>query len=176
MSSGCRMELGRVHDDPHTVCITCRGGLCDVDNRCAECASWSPTHVLQARKYQLALRQGMGFQAGESTPCQLSVTEGAGTNPSLFRPLHAVSPSSGHSSSGGASVPGSVGPGVSGSQVPGPPQAPPWDMAEFFKGFATFLGLPVGQQHVPLPTMLSELVSEEVQRRLANPTSLPAPS
>lgn len=63
------------------------------------------------------------------------------------------------------------------SQFPGPSQAHQWDMAEFFMGLASFLGLPLGQQHVPLLTMLFELVSQKVQCRLdSNPTSLPVPT
>ncbi|MPC40761.1 hypothetical protein E2C01_034328 [Portunus trituberculatus] len=41
-SSGCRRVLGNAHNDPYSVCIGCRDGLCDVNNRCRECAEWSP--------------------------------------------------------------------------------------------------------------------------------------
>ena len=81
------------------------------------------------------------------------------------------------SGSASGSVHGSVlGPEDSVSQAPGPSKASPCDMSAFFKGFASYLGLPDGGT-VSFPAMLSEMVAREVESRLAsNPPSLPAPS
>ncbi|KAK3864569.1 hypothetical protein Pcinc_029752 [Petrolisthes cinctipes] len=47
-SSGCRRVLWSAHNDPHTVCIDCRDGIYDVNNRCNECSDWSSKLVLGA--------------------------------------------------------------------------------------------------------------------------------
>ena len=42
-------ENSDTHNDPHSVCIVCRG---DVNSRCQECSERSPKLVLSACKYQ----------------------------------------------------------------------------------------------------------------------------
>lgn len=72
VSSGCKRVLWSVHNDPCTICVACCGSLCDVDSRCAECASWNPTHLFQACKYQLTLQQDREYKAKERTPMSAS--------------------------------------------------------------------------------------------------------
>ena len=63
------------------------------------------------------------------------------------------------------------------SQFPVPSVVPPPDMSAFLKGFATFLGFSEGSHSVSFPFMLSEMVSREVENRLAPiPVSLPVSS
>ncbi|MPC81751.1 hypothetical protein E2C01_076384 [Portunus trituberculatus] len=62
-SSGCRRVLGSAHNDPHTVCIVCCDGFCDVNNRCRKCAEWSPRRVLNSRKYQQTLQKRRDYKA-----------------------------------------------------------------------------------------------------------------
>ena len=58
-------------------------------------------------------------------------------------------------------------------QFPLPSGDPPPDMSAFFKGFAAFLGFHEMSYSVLFPSMLSEMVSKEVESRLVpNPVSL----
>ena len=41
-TSGCRRAVGSASNDPHTVCIVCRKGVCTVDNRCRNVQSGNP--------------------------------------------------------------------------------------------------------------------------------------
>ncbi|MPC39564.1 hypothetical protein E2C01_033105 [Portunus trituberculatus] len=71
-SSDCRRVLGSAHDDPHSVCIVCSDGFCDVNNRCRECAEWSPRQVLSSRKCQQTLQKRTG--SGQEQACMSSTT------------------------------------------------------------------------------------------------------
>ena len=53
----CRRIIGSASNDPHTVCIVCRPGICTVNTRCSECDLWTSEIVLHAFKYQSALQK-----------------------------------------------------------------------------------------------------------------------
>lgn len=173
-SSGCREVLGSAHNDPHTVCIVCRDGFCDVNNRCHECAEWSSKLVLSALKYQQRLQKRRECKAKRKS----SLSSGnvrAGTNPTPFPILRDASQSPAPSGLDSGFVHGSVGPDDSVSQIPSSSKDSPWDMSTFFKWFASFLGLSEGSQQGYLPAMLSALVAKEIESRLAaNTASFPA--
>ena len=42
--------------DRHTLCITCRGFDCDLNNRCEECLEWSEEEVIKYAKYRKSLK------------------------------------------------------------------------------------------------------------------------
>ena len=165
--------LGSIHNDPHSVCIVCRDGFCDVNNRCRECAEWSPQLVLSSRKYQQTLQKRRDYKARRkaSTPSG----DSQGQLPKCSGSPDAAWPSAADASGSDAdSVPGSVGPEDSISQIPGS-HVSSWDKSKFFKEFATFLGFQEEQQHVSFPAMLSAMVAKEVEGRLApNSTSFTA--
>ncbi|MPC57285.1 hypothetical protein E2C01_051263 [Portunus trituberculatus] len=96
--SGCRRVLGSAHNDPHFVCIVCRDGFCDVNNRCRECAEWSPRWVLSSRQSQELFAK---------------CSDSRGT---VLSPMA--------SGSDRDSIPGSVGPEDSISQIPGSKLSP----------------------------------------------------
>ena len=37
----CRKRISSIKFDKHNICIDCRGSICDLDNRCKECKTWS---------------------------------------------------------------------------------------------------------------------------------------
>ena len=137
-SSGCRRVLGGINIDPHTVCILCRGGVCQVNSRCRECSPWSSKLVLRAFKYQRTLQKRCEYKAKKKTlrsSCQSHGDVGGGS-------LLPASPSSRIS----GSACGSVESEDSVSQFPVPSVVPPFDMSAFLKGFAAFLGFSEGSQ------------------------------
>ena len=42
--------------DRHTVCISCRGFDCDLNNRCEECLEWSEDDIIAYAKYRKSLK------------------------------------------------------------------------------------------------------------------------
>ena len=53
--SSCPRRMSKKSADRHTVCITCRGFDCDINNLCEECLEWSEDDIAYA-KYRKSLK------------------------------------------------------------------------------------------------------------------------
>ena len=53
--SSCPKRMSKKSADRHTVCITCRGFDCDINNRCEECLEWSEDDIIAYAKYRKSL-------------------------------------------------------------------------------------------------------------------------
>ena len=49
-------RLSKKSADRHTVCISCRGFDCDLNNRCEECLEWSEDDIIAYAKYRKSLK------------------------------------------------------------------------------------------------------------------------
>ena len=54
--SSCPRRMSKKSADRHTVCITCRGFDCDINNRCEECLEWSEDDIVAYAKYRKSLK------------------------------------------------------------------------------------------------------------------------
>ena len=54
--SSCPRRMSKKSADRHTVCITCRGFDCDINNRCEECLEWSEDDIIAYAKYRKSLK------------------------------------------------------------------------------------------------------------------------
>ena len=52
----CSRRMSKKSADRHTLCITCRGFDCDLNNRCEECLEWSEEEVVKYAKYRKSLK------------------------------------------------------------------------------------------------------------------------
>ena len=52
----CPRRMSKTSADRHTLCITCRGFDCDLNNRCKECLEWSEEEVVKYAKYRKSLK------------------------------------------------------------------------------------------------------------------------
>ena len=51
-SSSCPRRMSKKTVDLHTLCISCRGSVCDLDNRCEECMEWLEAEMKLYAKYR----------------------------------------------------------------------------------------------------------------------------
>ena len=54
--SSCPRRMSKKSADRHTVCISCRGFDCDLNNRCEECLEWSEDDIIAYAKYRKSLK------------------------------------------------------------------------------------------------------------------------
>ena len=54
--SSCPRRMSKKSADRHTVCISCRGFDCDINNRCEECLEWSEEDIIAYAKYRKSLK------------------------------------------------------------------------------------------------------------------------
>ena len=54
--SSCPRRMSKKSSDRHTVCISCRGFDCDLNNRCEECLEWSEDDIIAYAKYRKSLK------------------------------------------------------------------------------------------------------------------------
>ena len=54
--SSCPRRMSNKSADRHTLCVSCRGFDCDLNNRCEECLEWSEEEVLKYAKYRKSLK------------------------------------------------------------------------------------------------------------------------
>ena len=45
--SSCPRRMSKTSADRHTICISCRGFDCDINNRCEECLEWSEDDIIK---------------------------------------------------------------------------------------------------------------------------------
>ena len=142
----CSRVLPSASHDPHTVCIACRGFCADAD-RCEECAGWEVSVVESARSYQSKLRRHRSRHDGFSG--------GSGQVPTG----DAAPASEGADSRSSVS---SVSPHDSASQAGASPLA----------GLQTSLLAPGSA----FQSLLSDMISSQVSKCLANLANVPASS
>ena len=53
--SSCPRRMSKKSADRHTICISCRGFDCDINNRCEECLEWSED-IIKYAKYRKSLK------------------------------------------------------------------------------------------------------------------------
>ena len=54
--SSCPRRMSKKSADRHTICISCRGFDCDINNRCEECLEWSEDDIIRYAKYRKSLK------------------------------------------------------------------------------------------------------------------------
>ena len=54
--SSCPRRMSKKSADLHTICISCRGFDCDINNRCEECLEWSEDDIIKYAKYCKSLK------------------------------------------------------------------------------------------------------------------------
>ena len=54
--SSCPRRMSKKSADRHTICISCRGFDCDINNRCEECLEWSEDDIIKYAKYRKSLK------------------------------------------------------------------------------------------------------------------------
>ena len=54
--SSCPRRMSKKSTDRHTICISCRGFDCDINNRCEECLEWSEDDIIKYAKYRKSLK------------------------------------------------------------------------------------------------------------------------
>ena len=54
--SSCPRRMSKKSADRHTICISCRGFDCDINNRCEECLEWSEDDIIKYAKYSKSLK------------------------------------------------------------------------------------------------------------------------
>ena len=54
--SSCPRRMSKKSADRHTLCVSCRGFDCDINNRCEECLEWSEEEVVKYAKYRKSLK------------------------------------------------------------------------------------------------------------------------
>ena len=52
----CPRRMSKKTVDCHTLCISCRGSDCDLDNRCEECMEWPEEEIKLYAKYRKSLK------------------------------------------------------------------------------------------------------------------------
>ena len=54
--SSCPRRISKKSADRYTICISCRGFDCDINNRCEECLGWSGDDDIKYAKYRKSLK------------------------------------------------------------------------------------------------------------------------
>ena len=54
--SSCPRRMSKKSADRHTICISCRGFGCNINNRCEECLEWSEDDIIIYAKYRKSLK------------------------------------------------------------------------------------------------------------------------
>ena len=69
--SSCPRRMSKKSADRHTVCITCRGFDCDINNRCEECLEWSEDDIVAYAKYRKSLKSRESSSAKQKSKIPL---------------------------------------------------------------------------------------------------------
>ena len=64
--SSCPRRMSKKSADRHTICISCRGFDCDINNRCEECLEWSEDDIKYA-KYRKSLKSRESSSKAKTT-------------------------------------------------------------------------------------------------------------
>ena len=63
VQQNCTNRLPKLKYDQHSKCSECIGKLCQVDNRCEECASWSEDFMFSYLRHRKKLFQDRARKA-----------------------------------------------------------------------------------------------------------------
>ena len=85
--SSCPRRMSKKSADRHTVCISCRGFDCDLNNRCEECLEWSEDDIIAYAKYRKSLKSRESSSTKQKSKIPLSPL-----TPSRPSPLPAQQP------------------------------------------------------------------------------------
>ena len=66
--SSCPRRMSKKSADRHTLCVSCRGFDCDLNNRCEECLEWSEEEVVKYTKYRKSLKSRESSSRKTSMP------------------------------------------------------------------------------------------------------------
>ena len=70
--SSCPRRMSKKSADRHTVCISCRGFDCDLNNRCEECLEWSEDDIIAYAKYRKSLKSRESSSTKQKSKIPLS--------------------------------------------------------------------------------------------------------
>ena len=79
--SSCPRRMSKKSADRHTLCVSCRGFDCDLNNRCEECLEWSEEEVLKYAKYRKSLKSRESSSRKTSVPTPPLTTSGPSPQP-----------------------------------------------------------------------------------------------
>ena len=79
--SSCPRRMSKKLADRHTLCVSCRGFDCDLNNRCEECLEWSEEEVLKYMKYRKSLKSRESSSRKTSVPTPPLTTSGPSPQP-----------------------------------------------------------------------------------------------
>ena len=98
-ADGCKNRMSSYEKDPHNLCPSCTGWLCNLDRRCVICADWSAARM----KQYVQLQEGKARKKVYKDK-QRSVRTGVGSGSTMAKcSAHSLSPS--FSSDDGKNVP-----------------------------------------------------------------------
>ena len=79
--SSCPRRMSKKSADRHTLCVSCRGFDCDLNNRCEECLEWSEEEVVKYAKYRKPLKSRESSSRKTSIPTPPLTTSGPSPQP-----------------------------------------------------------------------------------------------
>ena len=79
--SSCPRRMSKKSADRHTLCVSCRGFDCDLNNRCEECLEWSEEEVVKYAKYRKSLKSRESSSRKTSMPTPPLTTSGPSPQP-----------------------------------------------------------------------------------------------
>ena len=79
--SSCPRRMSKKSADPHTLCVSCRGFDCDLNNRCEECLEWSEEEVVKYVRYRKSLKSRESSSRKTSMPTPPLTTSGPSPQP-----------------------------------------------------------------------------------------------
>ena len=79
--SSCPRRMSKKLADRHTLCVSCRGFDCDLNNCCEECLEWSEEEVVKYAKYRKSLKSRESSSCKTSMPTPPLTTSGPSPQP-----------------------------------------------------------------------------------------------
>ena len=79
--SSCPRRMSKKSADQHTLCVSCRGFDCDLNNRCEECLEWSEEEVVKYAIYRKSLKSRELSSRKTSIPTPPLTTSGPSPQP-----------------------------------------------------------------------------------------------
>ena len=79
--SSCPRRMSKKSADRHTLCVSCRGFDCDLNNRCEECLEWSEEEVVKYAKYRKSFKSRESSSRKTSIPTPPLTASGPSPQP-----------------------------------------------------------------------------------------------
>ena len=89
----CNRFLPSRENNPHRLCVACRGKSCRSDDRCEECHDWSDDHCGRVSKYMNKL--SLQREKRRNRKAKASSSSFSGFSPSMPVPLYQLPSSAG---------------------------------------------------------------------------------